>query len=67
MININTLEQMEEIVKANKNLYWDGWTVVKMYNLIKHEHQNTAFILKTNGACQGVLSQTGMVGIFQKD
>jgi len=31
MININTLEQMEEIVKANKNLYWDGWTVVKMY------------------------------------
>lgn len=31
MINIKTLEQMEEIVKLNNSLYWDGWTVVNLY------------------------------------
>jgi len=31
MINIKNLEQMEEIVRANKFLYWDGWTVVNRY------------------------------------
>lgn len=31
MINVKTLEQMEEIVRLNKFLYWDGWTVVNRY------------------------------------
>lgn len=26
---ITTLEQMESIVSANKDLHWDGWTVVE--------------------------------------
>ena len=26
---ITSLEKMESIVKSNKNLFWDGWTVVK--------------------------------------
>lgn len=28
---VKTLEQMEEIVSNNKNLFWDGWTVVNRY------------------------------------
>lgn len=28
---INNIETMEEIVSNNKNLYWDGWTVVSKY------------------------------------
>lgn len=28
---INNLETMEDIVSKNKNLYWDGWTVVNKY------------------------------------
>ncbi len=27
MIKVTSLETMEEIVKANKNLEWDGWNV----------------------------------------
>lgn len=27
-MNITSLEKMEEIVKNNKTLSWDGWTVV---------------------------------------
>ena len=28
-MNIKSLEQMEVIVKKNKNLHWDGWDVLK--------------------------------------
>lgn len=28
---INTLEKMEEIVRGNRSLSWDGWTVVQKY------------------------------------
>ena len=28
---IKTLEKMEEIVSQNKELSWDGWSVVHMY------------------------------------
>jgi hypothetical protein len=28
---IKELEQMEKIVSSNKNLYWDGWTVVNRF------------------------------------
>ena len=30
-MQINSLEQMEKIVKENKTLLWDGWTVVNSY------------------------------------
>lgn len=30
-MNIKSLEQMETIVKNNKFLTWDGWTVVNNY------------------------------------
>lgn len=30
-MKIQTLEQMESIVSANKNLFWDGWTVIENY------------------------------------
>lgn len=30
-MNIKSLEQMEQIVKNNKSLFWDGWTVVNKY------------------------------------
>lgn len=28
---VTDLEQMENIVSKNKNLYWDGWVVVNRY------------------------------------
>lgn len=28
MTTITTLEEMEEIVSQNRNLFWDGWTVI---------------------------------------
>lgn len=30
MMLIQSLEQMEQIVKKNKSLRWDGWTVVSL-------------------------------------
>lgn len=30
-MQIKSLEKMEEIVKKNKSLQWDGWTVVSSY------------------------------------
>jgi hypothetical protein len=30
MMIIKSLEQMEQIVKKNKSLIWDGWTVVSL-------------------------------------
>lgn len=32
---VTSLSKMENIVKSNKNLYWDGWTVVNFYNTDK--------------------------------
>jgi hypothetical protein len=28
---IKTIDEMEKIVSSNKELFWDGWTVVKRY------------------------------------
>jgi hypothetical protein len=28
---IKTIDEMEKLVSSNKNLFWDGWTVVKIY------------------------------------
>ncbi len=30
-MQIKSLEKMEAIVKNNKSLFWDGWTVVSSY------------------------------------
>lgn len=30
-MNIKSLEKMEELVKSNSNLFWDGWSVVSKY------------------------------------
>jgi hypothetical protein len=28
---IKTIDEMEKVVSSNKELFWDGWTVVKRY------------------------------------
>lgn len=28
---VKDLNEMEKIVSANKNLYWDGWTVINFF------------------------------------
>jgi hypothetical protein len=28
---IKTIDEMEKFVASDKNLFWDGWTVVKIY------------------------------------
>jgi hypothetical protein len=38
-MNIQSLEQMEQLVKSNKNLRWDGWTVV---NYIRSDKARTS-------------------------
>jgi hypothetical protein len=30
-MKISSIEKMEELVKGNKELMWDGWTVVHFY------------------------------------
>lgn len=30
-MQITSLDKMEEIVSKNRDLYWDGWTVVNRY------------------------------------
>jgi len=30
-MNIKSLEQMENIVKVNNTLFWDGWSVINRY------------------------------------
>lgn len=45
---INTLEQMESIVSKNKNLYWDGWTVVNRYKSDKARISKYGIYFKNN-------------------
>ena len=42
LVSIKSLEAMEKIVAANKDLRWDGWTVV-------HYRYNPVAWRKTNG------------------
>lgn len=30
-MHIKSLEQMEQIVKSNNNLFWDGWSIISRY------------------------------------
>lgn len=42
---ITSLEKMEEIVKQNRELSWDGWTVVQSYpNKLAWRYPNGARI-----------------------
>jgi hypothetical protein len=42
---IKSLDKMEEIVKQNRELSWDGWTVVQSYsNTTAWRYPNGAFI-----------------------
>jgi hypothetical protein len=44
-MNIRSLEQMEEIVAANKQLSWNGWDVIQSYyNPTAWKDSNGAFI-----------------------
>ena len=45
---INTLEQMESIVSKNKNLYWDGWTVVNRYKSDKARTSKYGIYFRNN-------------------
>ncbi len=35
MMIVKDLQQMEDIVKNNRSLFWEGWTVVNFYNTEK--------------------------------
>lgn len=48
MINIKTLEQMEEIVRSNRSLSWDGWTVVNRYKSDKAQTSKYGVYFKGN-------------------
>jgi hypothetical protein len=39
-MNVKSLEQMETIVSKNKDLSWDGWTVVHTYKSEKGSTSN---------------------------
>ncbi len=42
---VTSLEQMEEIVKKNRELFWDGWTVVQSYpNKVGWRYPNGALV-----------------------
>lgn len=42
-MNVKSLEQMEKIVQSNKQLLWDGWTVI-------HSVQNPTAWMSRRGA-----------------
>lgn len=43
---INTIEEMEKIVSSNKELSWDGWTVVKRYPSDKAKTSKQGVLVK---------------------
>jgi hypothetical protein len=45
MVQISSLEAMEKVVSNNKQLSWDGWSVVHRYpNLTAWRHPDGVFI-----------------------
>jgi hypothetical protein len=45
MAQIKSLEQMTAIVDRNKNLSWDGWTVIESsYNPVAWKQKDGAFV-----------------------
>lgn len=45
-MKIKSLSQMEDIVKNNKNLSWDGWTVVSAYKTEKARTSKFGALIK---------------------
>jgi hypothetical protein len=45
---IDNLEQMESIVSNNKDLYWDGWSVVNRYRSDKAKTSKYGVYFKNN-------------------
>jgi hypothetical protein len=43
---IKTIEEMEKIVSSNKELSWDGWTVVKRYPSDKAKTSKQGVLIK---------------------
>jgi hypothetical protein len=43
---IKTIEEMEKIVSSNKELFWDGWTVVKRYPSDKAKTSKQGVLIK---------------------
>jgi hypothetical protein len=43
---VKDLEVMESIVAKNKNLYWDGWTVVSFYHSEKGRTSKDGALIK---------------------
>jgi hypothetical protein len=43
---IRTIDEMEKIVSSNKELFWDGWTVVKRYPSDKAKTLNQGVLIK---------------------
>jgi hypothetical protein len=43
---IKTIEEMEKIVSSNKELFWDGWTVVKRYPSDKAKTSKQGVLVK---------------------
>jgi hypothetical protein len=43
---IKTIDEMEKIVSSNKELFWDGWTVVKRYPSDKAKTSKHGVLIK---------------------
>jgi hypothetical protein len=43
---IKTIDEMEKIVSSNKELFWDGWTVVKRYPSDKAKTSKQGVLVK---------------------
>jgi hypothetical protein len=43
---IKTIDEMEKIVSSNKELSWDGWTVVKRYPSDKAKTSKQGVLVK---------------------
>jgi hypothetical protein len=43
---IKTIEEMEKLVSSNKELSWDGWTVVKRYPSDKAKTSKQGVLVK---------------------
>lgn len=44
---IKELEQMEKIVSSNKNLHWDGWTVVNRFQSDKGRTSKNGILINS--------------------
>lgn len=45
---VKELKQMEKIVSQNRNLFWDGWTVVSIYKSDKAKTSKSGMYVNGN-------------------